>query len=176
MPSGKQSPFLIKTSFAISLEFTLISHPLYPTLPTPFRHTGHFFSSRTTLTFFPECCSLCLELSPSPCHPHLHHSSHLTHQPTDLGLIALLGSLPCLPLFWPKLGPPADTPSQHTVLPLSNATSLLLKAGTISALLTTVSPAPCTDFSQSRCAINLVKRMRTMALTLPRQWTISKKS
>lgn len=44
MPSGKQFSFLIKTSFAISLEFTLISHPLYPILSNTFSHTGHFLS------------------------------------------------------------------------------------------------------------------------------------
>lgn len=78
MPSRKQFLFLIKSSFAISLEFTLISDPVYPPLSSPFKHRGHFFSYGTTLIFFPRPRTITLSLllpRPSPA-ANTYSSSH----------------------------------------------------------------------------------------------------
>lgn len=83
--SGKQFPFLSTPPLPL---FSNSPSPLIHSIPhsPALSHSG----SGITLIFFPKCCSLCLELSPSPCYSHLHHQQlTLIQHPIDLSLNAL---------------------------------------------------------------------------------------
>lgn len=83
MPSEKQFSLLIKNSFAIFLEFTLISHPLYPILSNTFSHTGHFLSvlelyflSSLSTLLLPRAITICLLPPPPPPATNTYSSSY----------------------------------------------------------------------------------------------------